>query len=33
VGIAINPGSGLGVQLCPAAIACLAGPPPDEHVN
>jgi SseB protein N-terminal domain len=28
VGIAINPGSGLGVQLCPAAIACLAGQPP-----
>jgi hypothetical protein len=33
VGLAINPGSGLGVQLCPAAIACLAGQPvpADEH--
>ena len=24
MGIAINPGSGLGLQLCPAAVACLA---------
>jgi hypothetical protein len=31
VGIAINPGSGLGVQLCPAAVACLAKLPPGEH--
>jgi hypothetical protein len=30
VGIAINPGSGLGVQLCPAAVACLAGSPADK---
>jgi hypothetical protein len=27
VGIAINPGSGLGVQVCPAAVGCLAESP------
>lgn len=34
VGIAINPGSGLGVQVCPAAVACLClamQPSEDEH--
>ena len=31
VGITINPGSGLGVQLCPEAVACLATPTTDER--
>jgi hypothetical protein len=32
LGISINPGSGLGVQLCPAAVACLASQPaPDPR--
>jgi len=31
IGIAINPGSGLGVQLCPAAVACLARPPAGDN--
>ena len=30
MGIAINPGSSLGVQFCPAAVACLAADPEDK---
>ena len=31
VGVSVNPGSGLGLQLCPDAVACLAAQPPDGN--